>query len=555
MIAVVWGVPDWLDHLTVYGGVGIAVAAGMLVFLFLILPQGKKALLRMPFALLAIHLAIVLLRAIAVEDAQTGLSIAGVFFLLVSMARSGYLLLLQIVVTPTFGGDVPKILRDVLQALLFLGACLLTLRAAGVELSALLTTSALLTAVIGFALQDTLGNLFAGLAIQAQRPFRVGEWIQFDDDESHVAEVIEINWRAVRMRTLDCFEMTVPNSTLAKSSLRNFSEPTRAVRRHAYVFAPYDQPPERIIAELIEALKDVDGVLDSPKTSVIVDSFGERGVRYDVRYFIAEFEERENVAGAVRERLWYSLQRMGVQIPVPQRLVRLYDLSEERLEHEEAARVDAKDRELQSVDFLRALPDDARHRLAENTHRRLYAPGEPIIEEGEHGAELFIIRRGEVAVEIGRHKRCVARLGPGQFFGEMSLMTGAQRRASVRAMKETEVLVIDKAALKPVLDGQPELAETISSVLALREAELMRSSSAGGLAAAEAEAEDLDLLDRIKSFFSLSSRRTLSPEELAGVRRRGAAAKAPKSRWGSEQTSAQGSSTSKGSKPSKKDKS
>ena len=137
----------------------------------------------------------------------------------------------------------------------------------------------------------------------------------------------------------------------------------------------------------------------------------------------------------------------------------------------------------------------------------MYAPGETIIVEGEAGEELFIVRSGEVRVEIGRRKRHeVARLGPGQFFGEMSLMTGEHRKASVRAVRESEILVIDREALRPVLEEAPELAETISRVLAEREEMLDEADDASTSdmgVKKSVERETSVLLGRIRKLFSL----------------------------------------------------
>ncbi|HJL47235.1 MAG TPA: mechanosensitive ion channel, partial [Polyangiaceae bacterium LLY-WYZ-15_(1-7)] len=251
------------EHLTLTGGVGIAVAAVMILLLPLVLPKGERGRTKLPLILLLLYVAIVASRSFLDDDSPSHepLKVAGVFFLGSSMARSGFLLVLHSVITRTLGGNVPRIVRDLVQALLFMGVLMLTLRAAGVEPSSLLTTSALLTAVIGLSLQDTLGNLFAGLAIQAQRPFRVGDWIQYDDTEHHIGRIVEMNWRAVKVETLDKVEMTVPNATLAKSSLQNYSMPTRVARRHAYVEAPYDRPPERVIPQLVDAVRGVAGVL------------------------------------------------------------------------------------------------------------------------------------------------------------------------------------------------------------------------------------------------------------------------------------------------------
>lgn len=503
------GVDWWLDEVSVSGGIGLVIALTLILLLPIVLPKGTRKRVRLPIALLGIHLALLIWRAFVHDEARAdnALYVAGLFFLLASITRSGYLIVLHALVMRTLGGEVPRIMRDLVQALLFIAVALITLNAAGVPPSSLLTTSALLTAVIGLSLQDTLGNLFAGLAIQAQRPFTVGDWIGFDEDERHVGRVLEINWRTVRVETLDKFEMTIPNSALARTAIRNYSKPDRVARLRAYVAGPYDKPPERVMPELKRAVLDVSGVLSEPPPSVLISGFDESGVRYEVRYYINEFEHREVIAGLVRERLWYAMQRMGIQIPVPQRLVRMFDYTEERLQHEAEARVEARDRSLRQVDFLRALPKEARLALAENASTRMYAPDELVIRKGDHGTELFIVRSGAVAVEVGERlsRREVARLKEGQFFGEMSLMTGEKRTASVRAVIETELLVIDKSALQGVLEEAPDLAETISRILAERSAELEEAAT---MSASEkkrtVERETTVLLDRIKRFFSLA---------------------------------------------------
>src|SRR5262249_47572296 len=140
-----------------------------------------------------------------------------VLCLLVSISRSAVLFVIEVAIGRGLVRPLPKISRDIVQGLAYAGIGLATLHAAGVRPGSLLTTSALLTAVIGLSLQETLGNLFAGLAIQMQRPFDVDDWIQFDTDPKHIGRVIEINWRATKVLTLDEVEVIVPNATLAKS--------------------------------------------------------------------------------------------------------------------------------------------------------------------------------------------------------------------------------------------------------------------------------------------------------------------------------------------------
>src|SRR5690606_13193402 len=151
----------------------------------------------------------------------------------------------------------------------YAAVALVVLRAAGVELGSLLTTSALLTAVIGLSLQDTLGNLFAGLAIQAQQPFEVGDWIQHDPtDQETMGRVVEINWRATRVLTVDNVEVTIPNGALARASIRNFSRPTAEVRRSVTITVAAHVPPNEVHRLFAEAVAGTPGVLSHPAPDV-----------------------------------------------------------------------------------------------------------------------------------------------------------------------------------------------------------------------------------------------------------------------------------------------
>ncbi|MFW6031228.1 MAG: cyclic nucleotide-binding domain-containing protein [Myxococcota bacterium] len=487
-------------------GLVIAMAALLVLAVRVLLPPDERRSAIAPLLFLLLHVGAVALQGVVRAPAgREALRLIALTLILLSIGRSGLLLLVRVLLTRRMARPLPRIFQDLLQVLVYLAAGLIVLRAAGVEPGSILTTSALLTAVIGLSLQDTLGNMFAGLAIQAQRPFDLGDWIQYDNDPTHLGKVVEMNWRAVTVSTLERVEVIIPNSSLA--TIRNFSKPTPLARHETFVWAPYDVPPHRVITTLQAAVKDVVGLVAEPPPTVLVADFTERGVRYWVRYFMVDFDRRELVTAEVRERLWYAMHRAGIPIPPPLRHVALEDVSQEAVERRRAAAVDARARALESVDLLSDLPEDARRRLAERSQTRLYAPDEVIIREGRSGHELFILERGEVRVLIGESEKSrveVARLEPGSFFGEMSFMTGAPRRATVRATEETEVIVLDKDALQPLLEQSPELATHISRKLAEREAEL------GAHEAAKRHSKDQTveersnvLLDRIRRFFSL----------------------------------------------------
>ncbi len=486
------------------------VAVGLLVALRLVVPASdRRRLLRPPVGLLAAHVVFVLLRAI-LPDPPTAMAkpveMLGLTLLFVSIGRSGYLLLLHGLIERRQSTQaLPGIIRDMLQIGVYLVIGVYVLHRVGVDPSSLLTTSAVLTAVIGFALQDTLGNFFAGLAIQAQQPFEVGDWIQFNEDPDSIGEVLEINWRATRVLTNDFVEVTVPNNTLAKAPIRNYSRPTRTVRLHAKVIAPYEAPPARIQRLLAEAVMEVDGVLDELPPDVQTIQFTERGVEYRVRYAIRDFDQREIISGRVRDRIWYALRRAAVPMPAPQRRVTMIEHNAVTAELEHQARVADVERALERLPLFKPLTHELVHELATHTERRLYTDGELVIQQGDHGDELFIVERGEVEVMVDRHAGMerVASLGPRDFFGEMGLLTGEQRRATVRANGEVTLLVVSKQALQPLFEASPELAMAMSEVLAEREVQLGRRSLRPECNEEAQTDRRGELLSRIRQFFSL----------------------------------------------------
>ena len=172
-------------------GVGAAALAAFLVLLcVLVLPKKQRYRSRLPAAMLGIFALAAVVHAITPSDqvAHEAFGIIGLFFLMLSLARSTFLILYHGIVVRSVGREAPRILGDLVQGLFFAAALSVVFRAMGVELGSLLGASALLTAVIGFALQDTLGNLFSGLAMQMQSPFELGDFISYDTDEQHIGE-------------------------------------------------------------------------------------------------------------------------------------------------------------------------------------------------------------------------------------------------------------------------------------------------------------------------------------------------------------------------------
>ena len=400
----------------------------------------------------------------------------------------------------------PKIVRDINAGFVYFLALMVVLASAGVKVESLLTTSALLTAVLGFALQDTLGNLVAGLAIQAQRPFSVGDWIQVDGSAAQPGKVIEVNWRATTVVTLDQIEVSYPNAVLAKTPLTNFSLPKAAARRSLFLHVGYPHAPDIVCEALLAATKGTAGVLEEPRPSVVVKSFDAYGVQYWVRFFIDDWALRDVLDDRVWTRIWYTLQREGLQIPYPTQTLFLHEISEATTDRDRQRLVSERVAALRAVDFLAPVGAEELQRLADRLRARRFTAGETILRQGEPGESFFLIRQGTVSVRIAGEDGSsteVARLAPGQFFGEMSLMTGEPRTATVRAESRAELYEIDHSMFESVLLGHEEVARQMSAILADRRTRQDDRASSPGEAADAKEDRSQMLFARIKSFFHL----------------------------------------------------
>ena len=486
--------------------VGVILTAVSTVAAMALLPRAERSRLRAPVLLLAAYFLFATLTGLAGAYIPTGpLRTASIFFLWAAAAHSTAMAFLDGLLARKLNLPIPRIFRDILQVALYFLVLLVTARTAGVELSSLLAGSALITAVIGLSLQETLGNLFAGLSIQAQRPFEVGDFVQLADSVEPLGKVIEINWRATKLLTNDNIEIIVPNGVLAKTSIRNLSKPTRWVRRSIRVHAPYEFSPAHVRETLLKAIVDAPGVRADMTPSVIIEEFDPDGAAYRLRYFADIDEHIHAKDSVVRERIWYAFRRAGIDIPYAQRDVHLYTREVDDKATVRAAHVSRRLRDLRRVDIFEVLSDEMLQELAEKVNTRRYAQGERIMKQGEEGDQLFIIEHGEVAVVLepdGGAPVELARLGKGKFFGEMSLMTGARRTATVRATGECAVLAVGKSEFQATLVRAPELAEKISGILAARQAQLATTQT-GTHNAANMTSQTTVILGKIREFFGL----------------------------------------------------
>ncbi|HEX6182730.1 MAG TPA: mechanosensitive ion channel family protein [Pyrinomonadaceae bacterium] len=393
------------------------------------------------------------------------------------------------------GYDAPSLMRDLFSLVLYvtLGAVILRYT---LELSfaALLPGSALLGIVLGLALQDTLGNLFSGISLHADKPFQVGDVITVG---KHTGVVMSVTWRAVKIQTFANHIVLVSNSSIAKESIEVCPQNGQNAR---YVFfgAVYTDSPVKVIHAVREAVRDADNVLRYITPVVRIRNLGDYSVEYEVKYWLSDYSRYNDTDALVRQRIWYAFRRHGFTFAYPTRT--LY------MEQPAAAGADGHDTEtlaelLSSIDIFSPLTADELNALAAGANGRVFAPGETIIREGDGGASMFVVHRGSVDVRVdsGGMPRTIKRLGEGAFFGEMALFTGEPRTASVVAAEETEVLEIGHESMRGLFQTNPDLVEAISHTINERRAGL----AANAPAADGDEDSPAGLLSKIKRFFRL----------------------------------------------------
>ncbi len=401
----------------------------------------------------------------------------------------------------------PAVLRELISGVLYCVA-LLTIMATvlHINLMPLLATSAVLSLVAGLALQETLSNFFAGVTLATERPFKPGDWVQVGQRSG---QVMEMGWRAVKIQIFEEDDyLIVPNSVLAKEQIVNMSEPDPINGQEFHIGVHYRHPPNVVTAALLEAVEGVEGVVARPVPFARIIKYGDSAIEYRVHYWINDFERHRLIMGTIMTNVWYAFKRHGIEIPFPIRTVHMHSITEERERAIEERGLAERVALLREIDFLSPLTSDALTRVASSLRVMLYEAGRTVVRQGDEGDSLFLISQGRVGVWVGdghSDGQLVASLGRGHCFGEMSLLTGAHRSATVRTLEDSELLVLAKEEFRDILLADPKVVESLSQILGRRQRESETAMARERSSAAFAQEQDRarQLLVRIKSFFGI----------------------------------------------------
>jgi small-conductance mechanosensitive channel/CRP-like cAMP-binding protein len=487
------------------------VAMGLLVacaILGLALSKGRVVRRHMGAALVAFTLfGVVQLVRFTLElgDLDRFLRLAG--YLAVTYGALRVLLSLTLdVLLRRQGRTVPQIVRQVtFGGLYVLVVLVLMSEAFGVNLGSLLATSAILSLVVGLALQETLGNVFAGLSIQAEKPFEVGEWITFGEE---TGRIVQIGWRTTQIETFSLDLVSVPNNVLAREIVLNHNRPVHSTGQLLQLRLSFDAPPNRVKDVVRDVLAAEPRVARSPEPVVRFLGFEDHWATYRVRFWIEEMSEKYVITDALYTALWYRLRREGLEVPLPIRNVtvrQIDDVTEAREKQVQRRRILEL---LRRSDLLAPLSSEDLEILADRGREVTFGADEIVFRAGEAGETCFLVLEGNLLAE-SREGHIVSELHAGEIVGEGALLTGEARTATVRAHHDSRVLEIGRDAFGKILLANQTVADDLATILENRRLRFVESPTLSRAAGVEAfderSAGTSRLLAKIREIFGLGT--------------------------------------------------
>lgn len=397
--------------------------------------------------------------------------------------------------------ELSTLIRNVVSIIIYIAAFFVILQSeypgANEKLAPIFTGSAIIGVVIGLALQDTLGNLFAGIALQADQPFQMGDVISIPGKGTGVVE--GVSWRGVKIRTFQNKLIVISNSIIGKEAIE--VSPRDNLNARVVSFNTlYSDSPAKTIHVVRDVVRQVENVSPKMRPVVRIHNLGDNGIEWEVKYWIEDYTKYNDTDALIRQRVWYVFQREKIEFAYPTRTIHVETKTQDHVFDETAHDVYER---LSNVPIFEPLNDEETKKLAESALVRVFAPNEAIVRKGQEGGSMFIVHRGSVRIQLlenGFPKTLVA-LGEGDIFGEMGLFTGAPRTADVVATQETEVLEINNIAVKPLLEQNPSLVEALSKTIAERRAVLVKKDEE--ISQMMPEEHPHGIFKSIKRFFGL----------------------------------------------------
>jgi small-conductance mechanosensitive channel len=382
------------------------------------------------------------------------------------------------------------VIRDLIRFLIVVIFALLFLRyVLKLNLATILTPSAILTAIIGLSMQDTLGNLISGMIIQIEKPFEVNDWIEIDGLKGQVRE---INWRYTRIETIDNLFVIVPNNKIAVDKVINYSKPTPTVKQFIDIGVNYNVPPVKVKRAILDILKSNPHIKDKTSIAVLLRQYCDSSINYQIVYTIDDTSHERAVKDEVYSCLWYQFKKQAINIPYP---IRTVIMQPAEPEPDLSALISI----LAKLSFFEGVSADSLRYLAQFSLVHKVEPGYLVFNDQDKGDTMFFVIEGRF--NVIKNGQTLATLDQGNFFGEMGLLTGEKRAARVEAESQGRLLEIDRSAFKVLIETEPIMIQRVETVFAVR----AQANKDAAQSAAQQAVATTSLLTRFKELFGLSA--------------------------------------------------
>jgi small-conductance mechanosensitive channel/CRP-like cAMP-binding protein len=411
--------------------------------------------------------------------------------------------------------EIANIVHDIALGAAYILAFIGMLHRSGVQLSGIIATSAVVTVVLGLSLQATLGNVLGGIALQLDDSIHVGDWLQLPSGQQ--GKVKAIRWRHTVVETRNWDTVIVPNASLLNENILILGEREDQPTQHrmwVYFNVDFRYSPEEVINVVEDGLQStpISGVAAFPPPNVICFDFARQGgesfANYAVRYWLTDLAQDDPTSSAVRVRVYVALRRANIPLALPGTAVFVSHDDPEHRERKQAREMAHRVAALEQIEMLSSLSSDERVQLATFMRHAPFGRGEVITRQHATAHWLYVLTKGEVDVKVRAEngaEKLVTRMSAPNVFGEMGVVTGEPRTASVIAASEVECYRLDKEAFQRVLKQRPQIAESVSNVMARRRVELavVREDLNADQKKARVREEKSRILESLQTFFGL----------------------------------------------------
>jgi small-conductance mechanosensitive channel len=346
-----------------------------------------------------------------------------------------------------------RLFSDLSAAAIYLATAAIVLDSVfALPITGIVATSGVVAIVLALALQNTLADVFAGIAVGIEAPFRVGDRVLIGDKTE--GQVIQVNWRSIRIQTDGDDVATVPNSLVAKAEIINRSYPLRRIASSIEISCPGDAAPERVIETMLDATLLCPQILRTPAPTALLIRLGSTRNAYRISFTVESTAQlasmRDTLLRAARRQLHYA----GLLEPSPHRLAGAIA--------ERAAPLTAH-RLIEDMALFESLDREQVASLASQLQAKRMEPGEPLFAQGVEDAALYVVAGGilEISRQVGTILEIIGCIGAGEYIGEISLLTGAPHAAAATARTHCQVYRLPREAIAPILSENALLASSL----------------------------------------------------------------------------------------------